>query len=337
MKYIDEDKLTAVINNRIMSVNLEELGNFGCHRVWAYNDVKDIISSLQQEQDMGEVSDGYHTFNELYYYRMLYNAAFFNLLPKEWVHKSKRHHTGEECFGGGWFIVMANLPTGQVSNHYELKDWDLFKVPEKEFANEWDGHTPQEAAERIKNYLQQEQPINMIQWTGNNLKEVIDFTGKSPRFGEWFKSWEEYENYVHSHNDILKLFCEDGSHYEVPVGAWIVKTPDGYNVPSVARFIHAKQEQPDGLDEAAYQVVYDMSHDWLYDNATWEQVQDAFKAGAEWMSEQFEKSRLDALRKVKALRDAQNMHAKTLNYGYRCLAIRLGKEVDEMLDKLKIK
>lgn len=107
---------------------------------------------------MGEVSDGYHTFNELYYYRMLYNAAFFNLLPKSWVHKSKRHHTGEECFGGGWFIVMANLPTGQVSNHYEFKDWDLFKVPEKDLADEWDGHTPQEAAERIKKYLQQKQP-----------------------------------------------------------------------------------------------------------------------------------------------------------------------------------
>lgn len=109
-------------------------------------------------KDMGEVSDGYHTFNELYYYRMLYNAAFFNILPKGWVHKSKRHHTGEECFGGGWFIVMANLPTGQVSNHYELKDWDLFKVPEKEFADEWDGHTPQEAADRLYEYLKQEQP-----------------------------------------------------------------------------------------------------------------------------------------------------------------------------------
>ena len=91
--------------------------------------------------------------------------------------------------------------------------------------------------------LQQEQPDNMIQWTGNNLKEVIDFTGKSPKFEEWFKSWEEYENYVHTHNDILKLFCEDGSHYEVPVGAWIVKTPDGYNVPSVAKYI--QQEQPE--------------------------------------------------------------------------------------------
>ena len=101
----------------------------------------------------------------------------------------------------------------------------------------------QELKSDIITSLQQEQPNNMIQWTGNNLKEVIDFTGKSPRFGEWFKSWKEYENYVHTHNDILKLFCEDGSHYEVPVGAWIVKTPDGYNLPSIARFIHAKQEQ----------------------------------------------------------------------------------------------
>ena len=50
MKYIDADKLIAEINNRLMSVNLEELGNFGCHRVWAYNDVKDLITSIQQEQ-----------------------------------------------------------------------------------------------------------------------------------------------------------------------------------------------------------------------------------------------------------------------------------------------
>ena len=28
----------------------------------------------------GEVSDGFHSFNELYHYRMLYNAAFFNSL-----------------------------------------------------------------------------------------------------------------------------------------------------------------------------------------------------------------------------------------------------------------
>ena len=110
-----------------------------------------------EPQDKGEISDGYHTFNELYYYRMLYNAAFFNSLPKDWVHKSKKHHDGEECFGGGWFIVMANLPTGQISNHYELENWDLFQIPEKEIADEWDGHTSGEAAERLHKYLLEKQ------------------------------------------------------------------------------------------------------------------------------------------------------------------------------------
>ena len=162
-KYIDVEKLRKKIAEQMESVPRDTgRGNgtvtlTGYGMIQAFLIVRSIIDSLQQEQDMGEVSDDYHTFNELYYYRMLYNAAFFNLLPKDWVHKSKKHHTGEECFGGGWFIVMANLPTGQISNHYELKDWDLFRVPEKEIADEWDGHTPQEAAERLHEYLQQEQ------------------------------------------------------------------------------------------------------------------------------------------------------------------------------------
>lgn len=122
-------------------------------------DIYKIAFDLVQAQidhamrNMGSVSDGYHTFDELYEYRLLYNAAFFNMLPKDTVHKSKRHHTGEECFGGGWFIVMAQLPTGQVSNHYEMKDWDLFDVPEKEIADEWDGHTPAVAARRVREAL----------------------------------------------------------------------------------------------------------------------------------------------------------------------------------------
>ena len=82
----------------------------------------------------------------------------------------------------------------------------------------------------------------MIQWKGDNLKEVVEFTGASPQFNKWFKSWEEYEAYVHSHNDIFKMFYEDGSHYEVPVGAWIVKTPDGYNVASRAVFVRNPEE-----------------------------------------------------------------------------------------------
>ncbi|MBR1436155.1 MAG: hypothetical protein IJ584_13715 [Bacteroidales bacterium] len=177
MKYIDADRIRAEIEKRkqihfddCFIKNSKNPADYGASNALAQ--VLSLIDSLQQErEDMGEVSDGYHTFNELYYYRMLYNAAFFNLLPKGMAHKSKRHHDGEECFGGGWFIVMANLPTGQISNHYELKDWDLFQIPEKEFADEWDGHTPQEAAERLRKYLQQEQPD--FPTTDEQVKEFL--------------------------------------------------------------------------------------------------------------------------------------------------------------------
>jgi hypothetical protein len=137
----------------------------------------DALEKQDKPQDKGEISDGYHTFNELYYYRMLYNAAFFNMLPKEWVHKSKRHNDGEECFGGGWFIVMANLPTGQISNHYELKDWDLFQIPEKEVADKWDGHTPQEAADRLHKYLLENQGEQETTYNEEKLN-VLNFIRK---------------------------------------------------------------------------------------------------------------------------------------------------------------
>lgn len=104
--------------------------------------------------DAGDVSDGYHTFRELYDFRKMYNAALFNewaVQGKYRVHKSKRHHDGEECFGGGWFIVVALLPGGQISNHYKLSDWDLFRLPEAEKAMfEYDGHTGADTLERLR-------------------------------------------------------------------------------------------------------------------------------------------------------------------------------------------
>jgi hypothetical protein len=129
-----------------------------------------------------EITDGYHTFKELYEFRKMYNAALFN----EWgkikprvddlnngninvvfeynnpkskldyvlynVHKSWKHYDGDLCFGGGWFIVVAMLPTGQITNHYKAEDWDLFKIPEVDKALfPFDGHTGQDVLERLKN------------------------------------------------------------------------------------------------------------------------------------------------------------------------------------------
>lgn len=107
------------------------------------------------DESTGEMSDGNHTFEELYRYRKLYHAMLANWLWLEGsdrfdIHKSWRHSDGEECFGGGWFVVMMTLPTGQVSNHYPAEDWDLFRIPSRETAAEWDGHTPEEAADRLE-------------------------------------------------------------------------------------------------------------------------------------------------------------------------------------------
>ncbi len=101
-------------------------------------------------------SDAYHTMEELYDYRMLYNAMAANAYPQFSV-KSRKHHDGEYCFGGEYFIVVMTIPTKlgyrQVSNHYKNDCWDYFKVSAIPEAPIWDGHTPEEAAERLRDFL----------------------------------------------------------------------------------------------------------------------------------------------------------------------------------------
>lgn len=115
--------------------------------VYFYNEV---VSSSQEGEN---ISDGYHTFKELYEFRKVYNASLFN----EWysqgkydVVKSKKHSDGELCFGGGWFIIQAQTPFGQVSNHYEMKDWGMFKCEDVDLPLPFDGHTSEDVLFRLK-------------------------------------------------------------------------------------------------------------------------------------------------------------------------------------------
>ena len=92
------------------------------------------------EGGIGEMSDGYHTFNGLYYQRMVLFAALVKA-HKDRAWKSLRHEDGELCFGGGWFIVGIDTPQGTYTYHYEAKDFDLFDCEELPVAKHWDGHT----------------------------------------------------------------------------------------------------------------------------------------------------------------------------------------------------
>lgn len=97
--------------------------------------------------NIGEFSDGYHTFNELYHHRAVLFSVICNMMTeKAW--KSKLHDTGDMY--DGMFIVGIETEHGQATYHYNIDPyWDMFKVKELEKAPKWDGHTATQAIARI--------------------------------------------------------------------------------------------------------------------------------------------------------------------------------------------
>lgn len=105
--------------------------------------------------DTNLVSDGYHTFGELYEHRivnfmtickLVYNS--FNNIPT-WM--SKKHSDGSEW--KGWFILGIYTDKGkQITYHLPIEKWDeccMFALT-LDKAPEFDGHTSQDVLERLK-------------------------------------------------------------------------------------------------------------------------------------------------------------------------------------------
>lgn len=114
---------------------------------------KYINEMIKREEELGTVdtnniSDGCHTFGELYDHRAKLFSIICNqdsIFEKAW--KSKLHNDG--TMFDGYFIVGINTPKGQTTYHYEMKYWDYFHIKELDKAPEWDGHTANEAIERL--------------------------------------------------------------------------------------------------------------------------------------------------------------------------------------------
>ncbi len=77
-------------------------------------EIMETAAELAGVQDVGELSDGFHTFNSLYKQRCVLFATLVNLFP-DLAWKSRRHEDGEPCFGGGWFVVCIDTPDGPYS------------------------------------------------------------------------------------------------------------------------------------------------------------------------------------------------------------------------------
>lgn len=104
--------------------------------------------------DSNEVSDGYHTFGELYEHRcrlfilllMLYSRMVVtDGTSAAW--KWRRNDKGEEW--PGWFIGGLNTPYGQITYHLPDKYWDELPIPEGERNTDYDGHMAGDVLDRL--------------------------------------------------------------------------------------------------------------------------------------------------------------------------------------------
>lgn len=106
--------------------------------MYLVNEINEMIDKLDCK---GEISDGSHTFEELYYHRMILFSVICNQ-NKDIAWKSLMHHDG--TMYKDYFIVGIDTPQGQYSYHYHVDHWFKFDVVELEYAPEWDGHEPKD-------------------------------------------------------------------------------------------------------------------------------------------------------------------------------------------------
>lgn len=118
--------------------------------------VNSSIKELKESDDkfpIGRISDGYHTFNELYEHRIVNYiklCEFVENCSRKTVWRSRCHSDGS--IYEGWFLLGINTEQGkQITYHLPVSKWEdtnfaltLDKAPE------FDGHTSADVLERLK-------------------------------------------------------------------------------------------------------------------------------------------------------------------------------------------
>lgn len=108
------------------------------------------IDELNWKNPKKDISDGYHTFNELYHHRKVLTKVIAQSYPDKCV-KSWKHDDGS-MFNDS-FIVVFDTPKGQYSYHYKSIFWDDFDIKEVPYAPKYDGHNPSDVA-RLESLLE---------------------------------------------------------------------------------------------------------------------------------------------------------------------------------------
>lgn len=112
------------------------------------------IDSLPSDE-RGKLSDGFHSFDELYKHRVALFVKLCEMMARSGyphnIWRSKLHSDG--TMYDGWFVMgISKHPGKQITYHLPEKVWDDCKFAKVlDRAPEWDGHTSSDVLERIKN------------------------------------------------------------------------------------------------------------------------------------------------------------------------------------------
>ena len=111
------------------------------------NEIKEYKYRTKNSAD--DISDGYHTFGDLYKHRTYLLALAMIHLPYAW--KARKHEDG--TMFDGMFVVGFPTPNGMVTYHCDNEYWNDFKIPEIPHAPHFDGYSDADVLDREKAFL----------------------------------------------------------------------------------------------------------------------------------------------------------------------------------------
>lgn len=103
-------------------------------------------------EDTNKISDGYHTFGELYAHRIELWIALCRVLeevnPGSW--RSQVHSDGSVM--AGWFVLGYRTAKGmQITYHLPMDRWSQCTFAQsRDRAPKWDGHSAADVLGRIR-------------------------------------------------------------------------------------------------------------------------------------------------------------------------------------------
>lgn len=142
-------RLRDAANCRNVQISPSALGRLIKAEDRSYRGILRTLADLIEPAKIDSgTSDGCHSFGELYHHRAVLFSVIVTMFPER-AWKSRLHADGTML--EGMFIVGIETPDGQATYHYDAEPyWDMFPCEELDRAPEWDGHTPDQAIERIE-------------------------------------------------------------------------------------------------------------------------------------------------------------------------------------------